>query len=228
MGVAADLLQLLQLLPDSLQNTATAPTAVAAAGAAAGALRAFTTADDDRPPASKAFMHARLLAGQPHNALQVLLPVLQHMQQGPNRRVGPLMAVLAAVRQVRAVCVSMVGFMPAVGRLENAPCAVCGCQAKARYVPGMSACTQARPVRHGHCFNRSLSLHLQIAANDEICKSFAESGGVTCLHQLLSSATDDGPPELVRSAAAALRQLANSDGIKQQLAEAGVLGAIMR
>lgn len=71
-------------------------------------------------------------------------------------------------------------------------------------------------------------LPVQIAANDEICKSFAESGGVTALQQLLCCATEDGPPELVRSSAAALRQLANSDGIKQQLAEAGVLDTIMR
>jgi hypothetical protein len=33
-----------------------------AAAAAAGALRSFTTADDERPPASKAFAHARMLA----------------------------------------------------------------------------------------------------------------------------------------------------------------------
>lgn len=101
MGVAADLLQLLQLLANTPNGLAAAPQAAAAAGAAAGALRAFTTADDDRPPASKAFMHARLLAGKPHNALQVLLPVLQQLQQGPERPVGPLMSVLAAVRQVR-------------------------------------------------------------------------------------------------------------------------------
>ena len=103
-GVAADLLNLLQLLTNTLKQNPVDSTAATAAGAAAGALRAFTTADDDRPPASKAFMHARLLAGQPHNALQVLLPVLQQLQQqqGPERRLGPLMQVVAAVRQVRA------------------------------------------------------------------------------------------------------------------------------
>ncbi|KAF6264410.1 armadillo-type protein [Scenedesmus sp. NREL 46B-D3] len=169
MGVAADLLQLLQLLAATPGGVASAPqaaAAAAAAGAAAGALRAFTTADDDRPPASKAFMHARLLAGKPNNALQVLLPVLQQLQQGPSRHIGPLVAVLAAIRQ--------------------------------------------------------------IAANDEICKSFAEAGGVASLQQLLAAAAVEGPPELVRGAAAALRQLANSDAVKSQLAEAGALITLMR
>lgn len=101
MGVASDLLKLLQLLSSSIKLSNSSSAAVSAAASAAGALRAFTTADDDRPPASKAFMHARLLAGQPHNALQVLLPVLQQLQQGIERRVGPLIAVVAAIRQVR-------------------------------------------------------------------------------------------------------------------------------
>ena len=102
MGLAADLLQLLQLLAATPAGLAAAPQAAAAAGAAAGALRAFATADDDRPPASKAFMHARLLAGKPNHALTVLLPVLQQLQQGPDRQVGPLVSVLAAIRQVSA------------------------------------------------------------------------------------------------------------------------------
>lgn len=73
-----------------------------------------------------------------------------------------------------------------------------------------------------------LTPHVQVAANDEICKSFAEAGGVSVLLQLLSAATEAGPPELVRGAAAALRQLANSDSIKAQLAEEGVLPVLMR
>jgi hypothetical protein len=112
MGLAADLLQLLQLLADTPGGLASSPQAAAAAGAAAGALRAFTTADDDRPPASKAFMHARLLAGKPNNALQVLLPVLQQLQQGPDRQVGPLVAVLAAIRQVRKQMTVTPRFLP--------------------------------------------------------------------------------------------------------------------
>lgn len=68
----------------------------------------------------------------------------------------------------------------------------------------------------------------QIAANDDICKAFNEAGGVAALQQLLTEATDEGPAEVVRGAAAALRQLANSDAVKSQLAEAGALATIMR
>lgn len=51
---------------------------------------------------------------------------------------------------------------------------------------------------------------------------------MSALLQLLSAATEAGPPELVRGAAAALRQLANSDSIKAQLAEEGVLPVLLR
>lgn len=52
---------------------------------------------------------------------------------------------------------------------------------------------------------------------------------MSALQQLLSSASEGGgPPELVRAAAAALRQLANSDGVKAQLAEEGVLPVLLR
>lgn len=68
----------------------------------------------------------------------------------------------------------------------------------------------------------------QIAANDEICKAFAESGGVDVLQQLLAASADAASPNLVRATAAALRQLANSDSIKAQLAEAGMLGTLLR
>lgn len=93
---------------------AVATAASAAAASAAGALRAFTTADDERPPASKAFLHARQLAGNPHNALQVLLPVLQQLQAVKPLPVGPLTAVMAAVRQVcaglcKCCCLSVLG-----------------------------------------------------------------------------------------------------------------------
>jgi hypothetical protein len=50
-------------------------------------------------------MHARLLAGPPHSAMQALLPVLQALAApaalGEGRPLGPLIAVLGAVRQVR-------------------------------------------------------------------------------------------------------------------------------
>lgn len=102
-GLAADLLQLLQLL-GSNGDLAASPQAAAAARGAAGTLRALATADDERPPASKAFTHARLLAGPPNNALSVLLPVLQQLQQGAAPSVAPLVALLGAMRQVRCAC----------------------------------------------------------------------------------------------------------------------------
>eukprot|EP00775_Hariotina_reticulata_P012080 gene12080-12220_t len=167
MGLAAGLLELLQLLVDSHgQPLSQMPQAAAAAGAAAGALRAFATADDDRPPASKAFLHSRLLAGKPNNALQVLLLVLKQLQQQQPRPLGPLISVLGAIRQ--------------------------------------------------------------IAANDEICKGFGEAGGVAALQQLLGAAAEEGPPELVRAVTAALRQLANSDAVKSELAEGGALATLIR
>lgn len=114
-GFAAAALSLLQHIgaTSAVQHStpAVATAATSAGAAAAGALRAFTTADDARPPASKAFSHARQLAGKPHNALAVLLPVLQQLQdvKGGGLPVGPLMAVMSAVRQVRSgwyvVCV---------------------------------------------------------------------------------------------------------------------------
>jgi hypothetical protein len=82
-------------------------------------------------------------------------------------------------------------------------------------------------VSNHSCYCNILCL-LQIAANDEICKAFAEAGGVASLQQLLAAAMLEGPPELVRGAAAALRQLANSDAVKSQLAEAGALSTLMR
>jgi hypothetical protein len=102
-SAALALLQHIGITKAAQHNTpAVATAAAAAAASAAGSLRACTTADDERPPASKAFLHARQLAGTPHNALQVLLPVLQQLQACKPLPVGPLTSVMAAVRQVRA------------------------------------------------------------------------------------------------------------------------------
>jgi hypothetical protein len=104
-GVAAAVLALLAHIGTSKavqhSEAGVASAAAAAAAAAAGVLRALTTADDERPPASKAFLHARQLAGNPHNALSVLLPVLQQLQSCDPLPAGHLTAVMAAVRQVR-------------------------------------------------------------------------------------------------------------------------------
>eukprot|EP00198_Chlamydomonas_reinhardtii_P003087 XP_001692423.1 predicted protein [Chlamydomonas reinhardtii] len=63
-GVAATLLELLQQPEAPLELI----------GAACGVVRSVTTADDERPPSSKAFMHARVLA-KSHAAIRVLLAV---------------------------------------------------------------------------------------------------------------------------------------------------------
>lgn len=71
----------------------------AAAAAICGVIRSVTTADDPRPPASKAFMHARLLAKNEQVHL-VLLGALRGPLGGNAAAAGPL---LVALRQVRGV-----------------------------------------------------------------------------------------------------------------------------
>ncbi|KXZ54662.1 hypothetical protein GPECTOR_4g728 [Gonium pectorale] len=69
-------------------------------GAACGVLRAVTTADDERPPSSRAFVHARLLAGSQHGAIRVLLGVLRRLpaEQEP----ATVCKLLGTVRQIAA------------------------------------------------------------------------------------------------------------------------------
>ena len=86
-GFASELLRL-------LERDATSP---AAAAAAAGALRAFTNADDERSTGSKCFAHARALAKN-DAAVDALLAAL--------RRAGAsepeaAVAVMAALKQAR-------------------------------------------------------------------------------------------------------------------------------
>ncbi|GLC34380.1 hypothetical protein PLESTB_000734900 [Pleodorina starrii] len=68
-------------------------------GAACGVVRSVTTADDERPPASKAFMHARVLA-KSHAAIRVLLSVLRRVPAATEPATA--CRVLATVRQVAA------------------------------------------------------------------------------------------------------------------------------
>jgi hypothetical protein len=128
---------------------------------ACSCLRSFTSADDERPIACRAFLHARLLAKQ-HNALKVLLAVL--------RRVGGEQPQLCAAL---------------------------------------------------------LATVKQIAANEEICKEFSDDGGVLCCLELTTVA-GGADVEVARCGCGALRQLANSDSVKQLLAEHGALDMIAR
>jgi hypothetical protein len=72
-----------------------------AAAACAGALRSFTTADDERPPASKAFVHARVLAKN-SKALQALLQALNRTASSSSNNKAAI-GLLDAVRQVRPI-----------------------------------------------------------------------------------------------------------------------------
>ncbi len=65
----------------------------------AAQLRSVTTADDERPPGSKAFMHARVLA-KSHAAIRVLLGVLRRVPAATQPATA--CRVLNTVRQVRA------------------------------------------------------------------------------------------------------------------------------
>ncbi|KAG2442170.1 hypothetical protein HYH02_009658 [Chlamydomonas schloesseri] len=88
-GVAATLLELLQQPEAPLELI----------GAACGVVRSVTTADDERPPASKAFMHARVLA-KSHAAIRVLLAVLRRVPAATHP--ATVVRVLGTVRQVAA------------------------------------------------------------------------------------------------------------------------------
>lgn len=66
---------------------------------ACGTVRSVVTADDDRPPASKAFMHARLLA-KTHSAIRVLLSLVKRVSAAQQTEV--LAAVLSGVRMLAA------------------------------------------------------------------------------------------------------------------------------
>ncbi|KAG2434650.1 hypothetical protein HXX76_007544 [Chlamydomonas incerta] len=88
-GVAATLLELLQQPEAPLELI----------GAACGVVRSVTTADDERPPSSKAFMHARILA-KSHSAIRVLLAVLRRVPAATHP--ATVVRVLGTVRQVAA------------------------------------------------------------------------------------------------------------------------------
>ena len=62
-------------------------------------VRSVTTADDERPPSSKAFMHARVLA-KSHAAIRVLLAVLRRVPAATHPATA--VRVLGTVRQVAA------------------------------------------------------------------------------------------------------------------------------
>jgi hypothetical protein len=83
---------------------------------------------------------------------------------------------------------------------------------------------------HAATVSGILSAVRQFAVNDEICKEFAEEGGVLAVAALLDhhqgaasgcSCWTGRSVSVVRAALLALRQLVNSDAVKIQLAEKG-------
>lgn len=66
---------------------------------ASGTVRSVVTADDDRPPGSKAFMHARML-GKTHGAIKVLLGLVRRVSAAA--RPDVLAALLSSVRMLAA------------------------------------------------------------------------------------------------------------------------------
>lgn len=127
--------------------------------AACKVLKSMAAADDERPPASKAFQHARQLAQS--NSMPVLAGLLERFA---DEDADVTSAVLLTLRQ--------------------------------------------------------------LAANNEICKEFADAGGVSkCLQVLQSSLDNRG---LVAACCSALRQLTNSDEVKKTILEAHGLELLLR
>eukprot|EP00884_Botryococcus_braunii_P005371 jgi/Botrbrau1/14835/Bobra.0278s0005.1 len=125
--------------------------------AIAASLKAFATADDDRPAASKAFQNGRTMAKE--GVLEAMLEVLTR---------EPSPAVMTAL----------------------------------------------------------LSAAKRLAVNEEICRDFADAGGLKASLSALQS--NMGDASLVKSACGLVRQLANSDELKEATIEAGGLDLLNR
>ena len=61
----------------------------------------------------------------------------------------------------------------------------------------------------------------QLTVNDEICKEFADDGGVLAVAAVLDAGAWLRTPAVVRAALGALRQMSSSDSVKTLLAERG-------
>ena len=59
----------------------------------------------------------------------------------------------------------------------------------------------------------------QLTVNDEICKEFADDGGVLAVAAVLDAGAWLRTPAVVRAALGALRQMSSSDSVKTLLAE---------
>lgn len=192
----------------------------AAVAGAAGVLRALTYADDESALASRAFTHARLLA-KTHGALRDLLFALQRLS-GSDAEADD---GDAASDEEAAT--------------DNGN--------------GSDDGSAALPSTRAEAVAAVLAAVRAVAANDDACRGFSDDGGVRACLGLLRRAVDaaaasaapraapasadasssssfssgSSPIALARSAAGALRQLANSDPVKAQLAGDGALDVIV-
>jgi hypothetical protein len=206
------------LLKGVLASPEAPPAAVAGA---AGVLRALTYADDESALASRAFTHARLLA-KAHGALRELLFALQRLSS-----------------------------CSAEGEEEEEEEDDDEAAAAAAAAADGGDGKDALPSTRAEAVAAVLAAVRSVAANDDACRGFSDDGGVRACLALLrraverSSSEGEGgggggggsgsasrpapacPAALARSAAGALRQLANSDPVKEQLAGEGALDVIV-
>jgi hypothetical protein len=194
------------LLLGGVLSSAEAPPAAVAA--AAGVLRSLTYADDESALASRAFTHARLLA-KTHGALRDLLFALQRLSSSASDQEEEETAGADGNNNTAAT------------NADDAPL----------------------PSTRAEAVAAVLAAVRSVAANDDACRGFSDDGGVRACLVLLRRAVEEGdcggngngksppssasPTALARSAAGALRQLANSDPVKAQLAGDGALDVIV-
>ncbi|KAF5829233.1 hypothetical protein DUNSADRAFT_16391 [Dunaliella salina] len=178
-GYGVGLVELLQRDPSQLTEDLVA--------SVSGVLRAVCTADDARPPTSKAFQHARLLAHE-NQALKTLLSLLKGIMDGWDS-----------------------------GPEANSNCAACAGAGAGPPAPQPSA-SPSTPESSAPTVSAMLACMRQLAASEDICKSFSDEGGVLTILALIAHAHSKQHRDVLRSGLGALRQLSNSDGTKLLLA----------
>lgn len=193
-GFAAALLGILAQPSTSLELVAPA----------CGVIRSVTTADDERPPSSKAFMHARMLA-KASSAIKVLLGVL--LRVPPAEEPALLVVVLGTVRQVAAneeIC-----------REFSDDGGVRTCLAVLRQ------CSASRDV-----VRACLSALRQLAHSDGVKKLVAASGGIEGVLQALSEHTAND--DVVEAGLGLLgNMMLRQPEICTQAADAGVIDTVI-
>jgi armadillo repeat-containing protein 6 len=201
----------------------------AAVCAAAGVLRSLTYADDDAALASRAFTHARLLA-KSHGALRDLLCALQRLSKEDEEE-----------EEEEEEEAQRGGGGGAGGGVRDQAAAAGGNDDD-------DDDDDSLPSTRAEAIAAVLAAVRSVAANDDACRGFSDDGGVRACLGLLRRAVAaaavaaaggeqqqqqqgdkaaSAAAALARSAAGALRQLANSDPVKTLLAADGALDVIV-